>query len=141
PGEIARRVQEQGRYLQDPRDGAGRQGLASAAGRSLPVHQVIRIHRDEKALPSGGAFFVGRLARATPDRKLPSARHNQKTRTFGRLGRMSMKINNVARLGGILAAAVGLTAAGVMAVAQAQQSPGPLKIGVMDGFSGVYGDL
>jgi branched-chain amino acid transport system substrate-binding protein len=28
-----------------------------------------------------------------------------------------------------------------MAVAQAQQSPGPLKIGVMDGFSGVYGDL
>jgi len=52
-----------------------------------------------------------------------------------------MKINNVARLGGILAAAVGLTAAGVMAVAQAQQSPGPLKIGVMDGFSGVYGDL
>jgi len=54
---------------------------------------------------------------------------------------MSMKINNVARLGGILAAAVGLTAAGVMAVAQAQQSPGPLKIGVMDGFSGVYGDL
>ena len=47
---------------------------------------------------------------------------------------MSMKINNVARLGGILAATVGLTAAGVMAVAQAQQSPGPLKIGVMDGF-------
>jgi len=52
-----------------------------------------------------------------------------------------MKISNFARLGGILAAAVGLTAAGVMAVAQAQQSPGPLKIGVMDGFSGVYGDL
>jgi branched-chain amino acid transport system substrate-binding protein len=54
---------------------------------------------------------------------------------------MSMQISNIARLGGILAAAVGLTAAGVMAVAQAQQSPGPLKIGVMDGFSGVYGDL
>src|SRR5690242_9581039 len=60
---------------------------------------------------------------------------------FRRRGRISMKINNVARLGGILAAAVGLTTAGVMAVAQAQQSPGPLKIGVMDGFSGVYGDL
>ena len=28
---------------------------------------------------------------------------------------MSMQINNIARLGGILAAAVGLTAAGVMA--------------------------
>ena len=66
PGEVAGRVQGQGRHLQDPRDGAGRQGLASAEGRSLPVHQVIRIHRDEKALPTGGAFFVGRLAMRHP---------------------------------------------------------------------------
>ena len=51
-----------------------------------------------------------------------------------------MKTTNIGRLGGIVAAAVGLTAAGVMAVAQAQDTK-PLKIGVMDGFSGVYGDL
>jgi branched-chain amino acid transport system substrate-binding protein len=34
----------------------------------------------------------------------------------------------------------GLTAVGLAAIAQAQ-TPGPLKIAVMDGFSGVYGDL
>src|SRR5579871_4357430 len=50
-----------------------------------------------------------------------------------------MKINHIARAG-LVAAALGLTAAGVAAIAQAQ-TPGPLKIGVMDGFSGVYGDL
>ena len=51
-----------------------------------------------------------------------------------------MKNTNIARLGGLIAAAVGLTTAGLMAIAQAQ-TPAPLKIGVMDGFSGVYGDL
>ncbi|MEI6204281.1 MAG: ABC transporter substrate-binding protein [Enhydrobacter sp.] len=51
-----------------------------------------------------------------------------------------MKTTNIARLGGLIAAAVGLTTAGLMAIAQAQ-TPGPLKIAVMDGFSGVYGDL
>jgi branched-chain amino acid transport system substrate-binding protein len=51
-----------------------------------------------------------------------------------------MQKTNIARLGGIVAAAVGLTTAGMMAIAQAQ-TPGPLKIAVMDGFSGVYGDL
>jgi branched-chain amino acid transport system substrate-binding protein len=53
---------------------------------------------------------------------------------------MSMQISNIARLGGIIAAAVGLTAAGAMTVAQAQDTK-PFKIGVMEGFSGVYGDL
>jgi branched-chain amino acid transport system substrate-binding protein len=51
-----------------------------------------------------------------------------------------MKMTNIARLGGLIAAAVGLTTAGLMAIAQAQ-TPAPLKIAVMDGFSGVYGDL
>jgi branched-chain amino acid transport system substrate-binding protein len=50
-----------------------------------------------------------------------------------------MKTTNIARLGGLIAA-VGLTTAALMAVAQAQ-APAPLKIAVMDGFSGVYGDL
>jgi branched-chain amino acid transport system substrate-binding protein len=55
-----------------------------------------------------------------------------------------MKTTNMARLGGLIAAAVGLTTAGLMAVAATNawaQAPGPLKIAVMDGFSGVYGDL
>jgi branched-chain amino acid transport system substrate-binding protein len=54
-----------------------------------------------------------------------------------------MKINNIVRFGSVVAAALGLTTAGVAgiaAIAQAQ-TPGPLKIAVMDGFSGVYGDL
>jgi branched-chain amino acid transport system substrate-binding protein len=37
-------------------------------------------------------------------------------------------------------AATSLAAIGMVAIAQAQ-APGPLKIGVMEGFSGVYGDL
>lgn len=44
------------------------------------------------------------------------------------------------RYGGAAAAVVGLTAVGLIAAAQAQ-APAPLKIGVMEGFSGVYGDL
>ncbi|WP_296378526.1 ABC transporter substrate-binding protein [Reyranella sp.] len=52
-----------------------------------------------------------------------------------------MKINNIVRFGSVVAAALGLTAAGIAAIAQAQTPPGPLKIAVMDGFSGVYGDL
>src|SRR5689334_3676469 len=51
-----------------------------------------------------------------------------------------MKITNVARLGAALAAGVGLAIAGLAVIAQAQ-TPAPLKIGVMEGFSGVYGDL
>jgi len=55
-----------------------------------------------------------------------------------------MKTTNIARLGGVIAAAVGLTTAGLMAIAATNawaQTPAPLKIAVMDGFSGVYGDL
>src|ERR1051325_12046007 len=51
-----------------------------------------------------------------------------------------MKTANAIRYAGVVAAALGLTAVGLAAIAQAQ-TPGPLKIGVMDGFSGVYGDL
>src|SRR5215470_6419789 len=39
-----------------------------------------------------------------------------------------------------VASVVGLAAAGVAAIAQAQ-APAPLKIGIMEGFSGVYADL
>src|ERR1700761_9020302 len=46
-----------------------------------------------------------------------------------------MKTTNIARLGGLLVA-------GLMTIAAAQaQDVKPLKIGVMEGFSGVYGDL
>src|SRR5262252_10447747 len=41
---------------------------------------------------------------------------------------------------GAVGAVLGLVAAGAVTIAQAQ-SPQPLKIGVMEGFSGVYGDL
>jgi branched-chain amino acid transport system substrate-binding protein len=51
-----------------------------------------------------------------------------------------MKVSTVARLTGVLAAGVSLTVLGLAAIAQAQ-APDPLRIGVMDGFSGVYGDL
>jgi len=51
-----------------------------------------------------------------------------------------MKTITIAGLGGVVAAALGLTAAGIVSIAQAQ-TPAPLKIGVMEGFSGVYGDL
>jgi branched-chain amino acid transport system substrate-binding protein len=51
-----------------------------------------------------------------------------------------MKVGNALRYAGVVAAALGLTALGLAAIAQAQ-TPGPLKIAVMDGFSGVYGDL
>jgi branched-chain amino acid transport system substrate-binding protein len=40
----------------------------------------------------------------------------------------------------VAVAALGLSAVGLVAIAQAQ-APAPLKIGVMEGFSGVYGDL
>jgi len=40
----------------------------------------------------------------------------------------------------LIAAAVGLTTAALLPLAQAQDVK-PLKIGVMEGFSGVYGDL
>ena len=51
-----------------------------------------------------------------------------------------MKVANAVRYAGLVAAAAGLAAVGAIAMAQAQ-APAPLKIGVMDGFSGVYGDL
>jgi branched-chain amino acid transport system substrate-binding protein len=51
-----------------------------------------------------------------------------------------MKFGTTVRYAGAVAAAVGLTAVGLAAIAQAQ-TPAPLKIGVMEGFSGVYGDL
>ena len=51
-----------------------------------------------------------------------------------------MKVSNVVRLGAALAAGVSLTVMGLAVIAEAQ-TPAPLKIGVMDGFSGVYGDL
>src|SRR5260370_14702198 len=51
-----------------------------------------------------------------------------------------MKVANAVRYAGVVAAAAGLAAVGAITIAQAQ-TPGPLKIGVMDGFSGVYGDL
>jgi branched-chain amino acid transport system substrate-binding protein len=51
-----------------------------------------------------------------------------------------MKVANAVRFAGAVTAAVGFAAVGAIAIAQAQ-TPGPLKIGVMDGFSGVYGDL
>src|SRR5215468_3951756 len=41
---------------------------------------------------------------------------------------------------GAVGAVLGLVAVGAVTIAQAQ-SPQPLKIGVMEGFSGVYGDL
>ncbi len=56
-----------------------------------------------------------------------------------------MKIVNTVRFAGLVAAAAGLAAVGAVAIAPLQkagaQTPPPLKIGVMDGFSGVYGDL
>jgi branched-chain amino acid transport system substrate-binding protein len=51
-----------------------------------------------------------------------------------------MRIGKSVRRVGAAAAVVGLTALGVAAIAHAQ-APAPLKIGVMEGFSGVYGDL
>ena len=51
-----------------------------------------------------------------------------------------MRASNAVRLGAALAAGVSLTIAGLAAIAQAE-TPAPLKIGVMEGFSGVYGDL
>src|SRR5260221_3274599 len=51
-----------------------------------------------------------------------------------------MKVANTVWYAGMVAAVAGLSAIGAITIAQAQ-TPGPLKIGVMDGFSGVYGDL
>jgi branched-chain amino acid transport system substrate-binding protein len=55
-----------------------------------------------------------------------------------------MKVGNSVRHAGAVVAAVGLAALGLVAIAGPSvmaQTPPPLKIGVMDGFSGVYGDL
>ncbi|HEV3492445.1 MAG TPA: ABC transporter substrate-binding protein [Reyranella sp.] len=55
-----------------------------------------------------------------------------------------MKVGNSVRYAGAAAAVAGLAALGLLALAGPSalaQTPPPLKIGVMDGFSGVYGDL
>ena len=55
-----------------------------------------------------------------------------------------MKLTSVARIGGIFAAAVGVTTAGIMALAPIEtraQAPQPLKIALLGGLSGVYADI
>jgi branched-chain amino acid transport system substrate-binding protein len=56
-----------------------------------------------------------------------------------------MKVANAVRLASAVTAAVGLAALAATALTPVHsswaQAQGPLKIGVMDGFSGVYGDL
>ncbi len=52
-----------------------------------------------------------------------------------------MNIPRAVRFASAIAATVGLTAIGLVTLNAHAQSPAPLKIGVMDGFSGVYGDL
>ena len=52
-----------------------------------------------------------------------------------------MKVANAVRYASAVAAVTGLTVAGLVAMGQVQAQQPPLKIGVMDGFSGVYGDL
>jgi branched-chain amino acid transport system substrate-binding protein len=51
-----------------------------------------------------------------------------------------MRIANAVRYAGMVGVAVGLAAAGIVAVAQAQ-APAPFRIGITEGFSGVYADL
>ena len=51
-----------------------------------------------------------------------------------------MRIANAVRYAGVVTAAIGLTTAGLVAIAQAQ-APAPFKIGVTEGFSGIYADL
>jgi branched-chain amino acid transport system substrate-binding protein len=51
-----------------------------------------------------------------------------------------MKVSTTVRYAGTALALAGVAALGLVAIAQAQTPP-PLKIGVMEGFSGVYGDL
>ena len=51
-----------------------------------------------------------------------------------------MRLGTTVRVAGAAAAVVGLAAIGLATMAQAQ-APAPLRIGVMEGFSGVYGDL
>jgi branched-chain amino acid transport system substrate-binding protein len=51
-----------------------------------------------------------------------------------------MSVGKSVRYVGTAVAVAGLAAMGMVAIAQAQ-APAPLKIGVMEGFSGVYGDL
>src|ERR1044071_114395 len=51
-----------------------------------------------------------------------------------------MRFGNSVRYVGATGALAGVAALGLAAIAQAQ-TPAPLKIGVMEGFSGVYGDL
>jgi branched-chain amino acid transport system substrate-binding protein len=52
-----------------------------------------------------------------------------------------MKVASALRYAGVVAAAFGLTAVGLAALNAHAQAPAPLKIGIMEGFSGVYADL
>ncbi|HZP98874.1 MAG TPA: ABC transporter substrate-binding protein [Reyranella sp.] len=52
-----------------------------------------------------------------------------------------MKVAKAVRYAGAVAAVFGLTGIGLVTLNAHAQAPVPLKIGVMDGFSGVYGDL
>src|SRR3954469_4564248 len=57
----------------------------------------------------------------------------------------SMKFINAVGFAGAVTAMAGLAAVGAIAIAPIHKTgaktPAPLKIGLMDGFSGVYGDL
>mgnify|MGYP003341701806 CR=1 FL=1 len=52
-----------------------------------------------------------------------------------------MKVRNAVWRAGAIAAGLGLAVVSVAALTAHAQAPMPLKIGVMEGFSGVYGDL
>ena len=55
-----------------------------------------------------------------------------------------MRVMSLARLGGMFAATVGLTAAGILSLAPVDtraQAPQPLKIALLGGLSGVYADI
>ena len=52
-----------------------------------------------------------------------------------------MSINRTARFAGGLVAAMGIVGLGIAAIGPVTAQQGPLKIGVMEGFSGVYADL
>jgi branched-chain amino acid transport system substrate-binding protein len=52
-----------------------------------------------------------------------------------------MSVNRTTRFAGGLVAAVGIVGLGLAAIGPVTAQQGPLKIGVMEGFSGVYADL
>ena len=52
-----------------------------------------------------------------------------------------MKVANAVRYAGAVAAVASLTAVGLLALKAQAQAPAPFRIGVTEGFSGVYADL